>query len=54
MQAADEPFALVPRGRHGWSPEVRRLVAGHQTVADQRSPWLVLDPRSDVRSAVAS
>jgi GNAT superfamily N-acetyltransferase len=45
IRLADDPFALVPRGRRGWSPEVRRIAAGRATPEDGRRPWLVLEPR---------
>ncbi|MFL5262888.1 MAG: N-acetyltransferase [Anaeromyxobacteraceae bacterium] len=50
IRLADDPFALVPRGRRGWSPEVRRIAAGRSTAEDERSPWLVLEPRRAARS----
>lgn len=50
MRPSDLPLTLVPRGEHGWSPEVLRVARGQLGPAERASPWLLLDPaRRDVR-----
>jgi hypothetical protein len=50
MRPSDLPLTLVPRGAHGWSPEVLRVARGQLGPAERASPWLLLDPsRRDAR-----
>lgn len=44
MTATDRPFELVPPGDHGFSPEVRRVAEGREGPAEEKSPWMLLDP----------